>query len=79
MESEGVKKVVVWLEEEIEKAKANVVSAKRARSKFGMYEDCGESYNEDVIAAEAALKELVRVKNKAEELAKNLQNKENEH
>lgn len=79
MESEGVKKVVLWLEEEIEKAKADVVSAKRARSKFGMYEDCGESYNEDVIAAEAALKELVRVKNKAEELAKNLQNKENEH
>jgi len=79
MESEGVKKVVLWLEEEIEKAKADVVSAKRARSKFGMYEDCGESYNEDVIAAEAALKELVRVKNKTEELAKNLQNEENEH
>lgn len=79
MESEGVKKVVVWLEEEIEKAKANVVSAKRARSRFGMYEDCGESYNEDVIAAEAALKELVRVKDKAEELAQNLQNEENEH
>ncbi|EPP7234302.1 hypothetical protein ACTOJ1_001245 [Shigella flexneri] len=79
MESEGVKKVVLWLEEEIEKAKADVVSAKRARSRFGMYEDCGESYNEDVIAAEAALKELVRVKNKAEELAQNLQNKENEH
>lgn len=79
MESEGVKKVVVWLEEEIEKAKANVVSAKRARSRFGMYEDCGESYNEDVIAAKAALKELVRVKDKAEELAQNLQNEENEH
>lgn len=79
MESEGVKKVVLWLEEEIEKAKADVVSAKRARSRFGMYDDCGESYNEDVIAAEAALKELVRVKNKTEELAKNLQNEENEH
>lgn len=77
MESAGVKKVVVWLEEEIEKAKANVVSAKRARSRFGMYEDCGESYNEDVIAAEAALKELLRVKNKAEDLAQNLQNEEN--
>nr|EHE0899123.1 hypothetical protein [Escherichia coli] len=46
---------------------------------FGMYEDCGESYNEDVIAAEAALKELVRVKNNTEELAKNLKNEENEH
>lgn len=79
MESEGVKKVVLWLEEEIEKAKADVVYAKRARSRFGMYDDCGESYNEDVIAAEAALKELVRVKNKTEELAKNLQNEENEH
>lgn len=79
MESAGVKKVVLWLEEEIEKAKANIVSAKRARSRFGMYEDCGESYNEDVIAAEAALKELVRVKNKTEELAQNLQNEENEH
>lgn len=77
MESAGVKKVVVWLEEEIEKAKANVVSAKRARSRFGMYEDCGESYNEDVIAEEAALKELVRVKKHTEELAEKLQNKEN--
>lgn len=79
MESEGVKKLLVWLEEEIEKAKADVVSTKRARSRFGMYEDCGESYNEDVIAAEASLKELVRVKNKTEELAQNLENKENEH
>lgn len=79
MESAGVKKVVLWLEEEIEKAEANVVSAKRARSRFGMYEDCGESYNEDVIAAEAALKELVRVKNKTEELAQNLHNEEHEN
>ncbi len=79
MKSVGFKKVVEWLEEEIEKAKANVVSAKRARSKFGMYEDCGESYNEDVITAEAVLKELVRVKNKTEELAQNLQNEEHEH
>lgn len=77
MESAGVKKVVVWLEEEIEKAKANVVSAKRARSRFGMYEDCGESYNEDVIATEAALKELLRVKKHTEELAEKLQNEEN--
>jgi len=44
-----------------------------------MYEDCGESYNEDVITAEAVLKELVRVKNKTEELAQNLQNEEHEH
>lgn len=77
MESVGVRKVVAWLEEEIEKAKADVVSAKKSRSRFGMYEDCGESYNEDVIAAEAILKELVRVKNNTEELARKLQNEEN--
>lgn len=32
-----------------------------------MYEDCGDSYNEDVIEAESALKELLRVKNKTKQ------------
>ena len=68
MGSENFKKMVAWLEEEIEKAKNNVVSAKRNKSRFGMYEDCGDSYNEDVIEAESALKELLRVKNKTIQL-----------
>jgi hypothetical protein len=70
MESENVKILMNWLEEEIEKAQSNVVSAKRNKNKFGMYEDCGDFYNEELIEAESALKQLLKVKNKADEILK---------
>ena len=62
MKSEGVK---------------GVVSAKRARSKFGMYEDCGEYYHQNEAVAKAVLDELVRVKISTEKYAKKLKHEEN--
>lgn len=70
MESENVKKLMSWLEEEIEKGQSNVVSAQRNKNRFGMYEDCGDFYNEELIEAESALKQLLKVKKKADEILK---------
>jgi len=76
MKSEGVKDVVKWLRKEIRKAKKELESAKKDRAEFGMYEDCGDSYEGNVIEAQSALDTLIRIKIKTERYAKKLKYQE---
>ena len=76
MKSEGVKDVVKWLRKEIRKAKKELESAKKDRAEFSMYEDCGDSYEGNVIEAQSALDTLIRIKIKTERYAKKLKYQE---
>jgi len=76
MKSEGVKDVAKWLKKEIRKAKKALESAKKDRADFGMYEDCGDSYEGNVIEAQSALDTLIHIKIKTERYAKKLRHQE---
>ena len=72
MKSEGVKDIVQWLEEQCKKAKLEVENAKTDKRNFGMYEDCGEFYETELLLAEKHLKTLVQVKISTEKYMKKL-------
>lgn len=77
MKSEGVKDVVKWLNEQIKEAKARLEEAKSDKRSFGMFEDCGSSYDDAFIRAEQHLSTLVSVKISTEKYSKKLHHQEN--
>lgn len=72
MKSDGVKDVVKWLEEECKKAKKDIEQAREDKRSFGIFEDCGEFYETELLLAEQRLKTLVQVKISTEKYMKKL-------
>lgn len=72
MKSEGVKDIVKWMEEQIKVQKASVEDAKRSVRAFGMYEDCGSSYYEQLAVEEGKLNAMVSWKISTEKYMKKL-------
>lgn len=72
MKSDGVKDVVKWLEEECKKAKKEIEEAQEDKRKFGIFEDCGDFYETELLLAKKKLETLVQVKISTEKYMKKL-------
>lgn len=59
MKSEGVRDCVKWTEEKIKKEKQLLIQDEELESAYGMYEDCGESYRNEIIRRKARIDVLI--------------------
>lgn len=57
-------KIIKLLNDEIESARKELNRAKKDCSQFGMYDDCGDYYHENVAAAKARVSALIVVRGK---------------
>lgn len=62
MKSEGVKDCVKWLEKKLKEEKEYLKDDEKNYANFGMFDDCGPSYRQNLIEREARIESLVEVK-----------------
>lgn len=72
MKSEGVKDIVEWMKEQIKLQKLEVDEASKRQRTFGMFEDCGASYDSAAAAEKAKLDVMVSWKISTEKYMKKL-------
>ena len=74
--SDGVQDIVRWLEQRCKELKAEVEAAEKNVRAFGMYEDCGPGYYEQLAEAKAELRQAVSIKISTEKYMKKLRHEE---
>lgn len=62
MKAEGVKDCIKWLEKKLKMEKEELKEDKKNYADFGMFDDCGPSYENDVVVQEARMEAMVEVK-----------------
>jgi hypothetical protein len=72
MKAEGVKDCVKWIEDKLKSEKQSLIKDKELESIYGMYEDCGESYRNEVIKGKARMEALIEAKVSLEKYKKKL-------
>ena len=62
MKSEGVKDCVKWLEKKLKGEKNELENDNKNYDTWGMFDDCGPSYENAIVEREARMEALVEVK-----------------
>ena len=62
MKSEGVKDCVKWLKDKLKEEKKELEKDNKNYATWGMFSDCGPSYENAVVEREARMESLVEVK-----------------
>lgn len=76
--TEFAKDLDKWLDDKLKQAKKDIEIAKQNVYSFGMYDDCGDSYQEDLVIAKEKFDVLLDIKIGIEKYAKKIQHQENE-
>jgi len=72
IKSEGVKDCVKWLKDKLKEEKESLKYNEKMLSQFGMFDDCGPSYRNDVVVRIARMESLVEAKIGLEKYMKKL-------
>jgi len=78
MKSEGVKDCVKWLEKKLKEEKKELEVDNKNYATWGMFSDCGPSYENDVIERKARMESLVEAKVSLEKYMRKLRHMVNE-
>jgi len=62
MKSEGVKDCVKWLENKLKGEKNELENDNKNYSTWGMFDDCGPSYENAIVEREARMESLIEAK-----------------
>jgi hypothetical protein len=79
MKAEGVKDCMKWIEEQIKNEKIHLKNEEKLVKDFGWFEDCGESYRNQVMVRKERISAMVGLKIGTEKYMRKLKHKANEN